>query len=573
MQLKTRGASLFVLTGLFASAALAVADTADTIYSGGTIITVNDKAPFAEALAVKGGRILAVGTKADVLKTQGPATKHINLDGKTLLPGFIDSWSHIGAAVLVADFADLSWWGDDAPADFNGIFARLKANQRQRSVKDGEWIVGWGYDPTYLMENRHPDRADLDAAFPHNPVALMHLSGIVGMTNSAGLKLLGVSAASPDPAGGAIVRKPGTQEPTGLLQGAAFAPLASLAIGKPTMEELRGRLRKTQLIYAAHGFTTVQDGIAVPPALALYADAGAKGELILDIVALPGSDMADALISGEKAMPFGVYRDHWKLGGIVMAADSAPQERTALFSQPYLTRVPGKEADYRGMALSTQAEIDRIAKLCYAHNIQYVGYGNGDGGIDMHLAAIARAVHELKDTEQNHRAVIAHSQFVRRDQLDAYKQYGIIPSFFTNHAYMFGDVHVVNLGKDRAFFLSPMKTAAAKGLMVTNHTDYFSAPPAALFAVWTAVNRISRSKVVIGSEERVTPLEALRAMTASGAYQYFEEKTKGSLEVGKLTDLVILDKNPLTVDPMAIKDIRVLETIKEGRSIYTAPAR
>jgi hypothetical protein len=133
---------------------------------------------------------------------------------------------------------------------------------------------------------------------------------------------------------------------------------------------------------------------------------------------------------------------------------------------------------------------------------------------------------------------------------------------------MFGDVHEENLGKERAFFLSPMKTAAQKGLVVTNHTDYFSSPPSPLFAVWTAVNRLSRSNVVIGPDERVTPYEALRAMTANGAYMYFEEKSKGSLEVGKLADLVILDQNPLTVDRKTIKDIKVLETIKEGATVY-----
>jgi predicted amidohydrolase YtcJ len=158
------------------STVLATSDTADTIYTGGNIITINDVAPSAEALAVKDGKILAVGAKADVLKTQGTTTKLMDLGGKTMLPGFIDSWSHIGGAAMVADFADLSFWGDNAPVDFAGVFAKLQANQRQQSVKDGEWIVGWGYDPTYLKENRHPDRADLDAAFPHNPVALVHLS-------------------------------------------------------------------------------------------------------------------------------------------------------------------------------------------------------------------------------------------------------------------------------------------------------------------------------------------------------------------------------------------------------------
>jgi predicted amidohydrolase YtcJ len=168
-------------------------------------------------------------------------------------------------------------------------------------------------------------------------------------------------------------------------------------------------------------------------------------------------------------------------------------------------------------------------------------------------------------------AVITHSQFVRKDQLDSYKQYGVIPSFFTNHAYMFGDAHVENLGKERAFFLSPLKTAASKGLIVTNHTDYASSPPAPLFAIWTAVNRVSRSGAVIGPDERVTPYEALRATTANGAYMYFEEGTKGSLQVGKRADLVLLDGNPLSVAPSTLKDIKVVETIKDGKTVFVAP--
>ena len=223
------------------SSGFAADQKADMIFHGGSIITVNDAAPFAKALAVKDGKIFAVGTQANVLKTKGAATRVVNLNGKILLPGFIDTWSHIGAAALLADFADLSFWGNDAPADFKGVFAKLRENQQKQSVKDGEWIVGWGYDPTYLKENRHPDHADLDAAFPNNPVAIVHLSGIMGVTNSAGLKILGISEASTDPVGGSIVRKSGTQEPTGLLQGMSFAPLASIAVGKPTMEQLRDK--------------------------------------------------------------------------------------------------------------------------------------------------------------------------------------------------------------------------------------------------------------------------------------------------------------------------------------------
>jgi predicted amidohydrolase YtcJ len=163
---------------------------------------------------------------------------------------------------------------------------------------------------------------------------------------------------------------------------------------------------------------------------------------------------------------------------------------------------------------------------------------------------------------------VIHSQFIRPDQLDKYAEVGLIPSFFTNHAFFWGDVHVRNLGEPRAFFLSPMKTARARGLRPTNHTDAAVTPPDPLFTIWTAVNRTSRSGRVIGPDERVTPLEALKATTINAAYQYFEEATKGTIEPGKLADLVILSDNPLTVDPARIAEIRVLETIKEGKTVY-----
>jgi predicted amidohydrolase YtcJ len=172
--------------------------------------------------------------------------------------------------------------------------------------------------------------------------------------------------------------------------------------------------------------------------------------------------------------------------------------------------------------------------------------------------------------DKDRRTTVIHSQFVRPDQLDKYAAYKIIPSFYTEHTFYFGDTHVANRGKEQAFFLSPMRAAIDKGLHPTNHTDFVVAPLDQMFVMWTAVNRISRGGVVIGPDQRVTPLEALKAITIDAAYQYFEETSKGSIEVGKLADLVVLDRNPLTVAPMAIKDIKVVETIKEGKTIYRA---
>jgi len=166
--------------------------------------------------------------------------------------------------------------------------------------------------------------------------------------------------------------------------------------------------------------------------------------------------------------------------------------------------------------------------------------------------------------------VIIHSQFVRRDQLPKYVQYKFIPSFFTEHAFLFADAHIKNRGKEQAYFLSPMRAAIDLGLRPTDHTDYGVAPIDQMLVLWTAVNRISRSGEVIGPDQRITPMEALKSITINSAYQYGEENSKGSLESGKLADLVILDKNPLKVDPMAIKDIKVVETLKEGKTIYKA---
>jgi hypothetical protein len=148
----------------------------------------------------------------------------------------------------------------------------------------------------------------------------------------------------------------------------------------------------------------------------------------------------------------------------------------------------------------------------------------------------------------------------------------LIPSFYTDHTFFFGDTHVKNLGKERAYFLSPMKTALGLGLRPTNHTDFAVLPMDQMLTIWTAVNRTSRSGDAIGPDERVTPMDALRAITINAAYQYGEEKTKGSIEPGKIADLVILDKNPLKVNPNTIKDVKVLETIKEGQTVYSAAA-
>jgi predicted amidohydrolase YtcJ len=212
-----------------------------------------------------------------------------------------------------------------------------------------------------------------------------------------------------------------------------------------------------------------------------------------------------------------------------------------------------------------QAQIKKV----YDAGLDLIIHCNGDAAIDLFLATHEAVLGDRKAGD--HRTGIIHCQFVRRDQLDKIAADHIIPSFYTEHTYFFSTTHLANRGKEQGEFISPAKSALARGIRFANHTDYYVAPIDQLFVVWSAVNRVSREGgVVIGPDERISPLEALKALTINPAYWYREEKSKGSLEAGKLADLVILDKNPLTVDPMAIKDIKVLETIKEGKTIYTA---
>jgi hypothetical protein len=174
------------------------------------------------------------------------------------------------------------------------------------------------------------------------------------------------------------------------------------------------------------------------------------------------------------------------------------------------------------------------------------------------------------DPKKDRRTIIIHSQIMRPDQLDAYKRLGLLPTFFTAHTHYWGDVHLANLGAQRGGFISPLATATKKGVIYGNHTDTIVTPIDQMSLLWTAVNRVSRTGQVVGASERVSPYQGLKAQTTYGAYLYFEEKDKGTLAAGKLADLVILDRNPLKVKPMAIRDIRVMETIKDGKTVYRA---
>ncbi len=298
--------------------------------------------------------------------------------------------------------------------------------------------------------------------------------------------------------------------------------------------------------------------------------AAAGGADLIDVIAYPFILELDEVLPENPADTFGTYHNRLKLGGVKITLDGSPQGRTAFFTTPYLADGPGGEENWSGELPFSQETVNGWFKRVYDLGLPLNIHANGDGAIDVLLAAHEYAAAD-DPTKDRHTTVI-HSQFVRRDQLAKYVEYNLIPSLFTEHAFYFGDTHVRLRGKEQAHFLSPMRAAIDMGLRPTNHTDFNVTPLDQMFVLWTAVNRVSRSGEVIGADQRVTALEALKAITINAAYQYSEEQSKGSITVGKLADLVIVDNNPLTVDPMKLKDIAVLETIKEGRTIYREPA-
>ncbi|WP_373229569.1 amidohydrolase [Mycobacterium marinum] len=541
---------------------------ADAIYTNGDIVTVDDEQPTAEAVAVKDGRIVAVGAHDDVVREHlGPHTRRVDLAGNTLLPGFIDPHSHYINALTVANQVNVFAPPAGPAADVEAIVAELKKFRDARDIADGEIIMAYGYDETVMPDGRTLHREDLDAVFPNNPVLVGHVSLHGAVLNSAAMQKFGISADTETPPGGVIVRKEGSTEPDGLIMETAFLPIFA-SLPKPTPEQEVQWSIAGQLLYAAVGITTAHEGLTHAADVALLR-AAAGGADLIDVIAYPFILELDEVLPENPADTFGTYHNRLKLGGVKITLDGSPQGRTAFFTTPYLADGPGGEKNWSGELPFSQETVNGWFKRVYDLGLPLNIHANGDGAIDVLLAAHEYAAAD-DPTKDRHTTVI-HSQFVRRDQLAKYVEYNLIPSLFTEHAFYFGDTHVRLRGKEQAHFLSPMRAAIDMGLRPTNHTDFNVTPLDQMFVLWTAVNRVSRGGEVIGADQRVTALEALKAITINAAYQYSEEQSKGSITVGKLADLVIVDNNPLTVDPMKLKDIAVLETIKEGRTIYREP--
>ena len=540
------------------------AELADLIVSGGPIVTMDESLESPEAIAVQDGKILALGSAEALAVYGGSDTEYLDLAGRTLLPGFIDGHSHFSMAVNSATWANVSAPPVGKVGNMADVLAELGNQARINKLTAGDWLVGYGYDQDTLEEARHLTRDDLDAVFPDNPVLLIHVSFHGAVLNSRAFEAIGYDENTPTPAGGVIVRREGSNEPLGLLMETAWFP-AVAAIPVATPEQREENLRLAQVRYASNGITTMQEGLTNYSDFVDFKVAAERGSFYLDLEVL-GSFAEIPKFAAEMGA-YADYNGRLKLAGIKIVGDGSPQGKTAFFTKPYLTGGLSGEADWRGEPIVGPDDMDALLEAIYGSGMRAFVHANADAEVDVLLDAHKK---HAGLAGEDPRTVIIHSQFIRQDQLEDYARYGMVPSFFSNHAYFWGDVHVKNLGEERAFFLSPMKSASELGIHFTNHSDYAVTPLDPLFTIWTAVNRLSRTGQLIGPDERITPRQALKAITLDGAWQYGEEATKGSLSAGKLADFVILDGNPLTVDPATIKDIAVVATYKEGEQVYLA---
>jgi predicted amidohydrolase YtcJ len=550
---------------VIAAAGAVGAEPAERIYVGGTILTVADASPRAEAVAVASGRIIAVGKKADVLACRGEQTEVVDLAGRTLVPGFVDGHSHFFALVDVQTQALCASPPAGPCQTVADVITALGEIKERRQLGPGKVVMGFGCDPDLLTEKRFPTKAELDRGFPDNPVIIVHVSGHGAKLNSKALAAYSITAATPTPVGGVIGREAGSNEPDGLLFETAFLPIFAEVPGPDDDETLR-LLEKGQDLYLQAGITTAQEGATMKHQLDLLRLLADRGSLKLDVVSLPFFTEIDAIFAGKPPADEPDYRNRLRIGGVKIVTDGSPQGKTAAFTTPYLTAGPAGQKVWRGELSFPQSVFNDTVKKVYDGGATLFVHCNGDAAIDALLEAHRFA--SEGDPTKPRGTVGIHSQFIRRDQLQKYAAWQITPSFYTEHCFYFGDTHVVNRGREQAEFISPMKSALALGLYPANHTDFNVAPLNQLFTIHTAVNRQTRSGVILGEAERVGPLEALRAITLDGARMYGEEDKKGSIEPGKLADLVILSADPTAVPAAEIEKIEVLETIKEGKTVW-----
>ena len=517
------------------------------IFYNGDFITLENSQ--IEAILIEDEFIKKVGRKEDVFKLKDDTTKIIDLQGKTLMPAFLDAHSHftgVASNLLKVNLEECT--------NFEEIKEKLIEFKRDNNIQDGKWIIGCNYEHNNLQEKTHPTGEVIDEVLPNNPVLLQHKSGHMGVFNNKGLEFLKIDKNTPDIPGGKIERKDG--KPTGYMEENAFINYqAKVPVG--SFEELLQSYKKAQEIYLKNGITTIQEGMTYKEMIPLYKELIKDDILKLDLVSYIGIQDRDIFLK-EFKNNIKRYKNNFKIGGYKIFLDGSPQGRTAWMRTPYID-----DKNYFGYGTMKDKEVEEAIRIVYKDNLQILAHCNGDKATEQYIKALKKV-----KNKNEIRPVMIHAQLLGIDQIKDLKELKIIPSFFIAHIYYFGDIHIKNFGYERAKYISPVGTTLKEGATYTFHQDSPVIPPNMFETIWCAVKRVTKAGAVLEEKEKISVLDAIKGVTINSAYQYFEEDKKGSIKEGKYADLIILDKNPLKIDIDEIKDIKILETIKNGKTLY-----
>jgi predicted amidohydrolase YtcJ len=540
------------------------------LYHNGDILTMSGDTPeYVESIVTKGEKIIFTGTLKKAKEKYEKVSKSIDLKKRTMLPGFIDGHGHVYGVGLQASVANLLPSPDGVVNTVEELIKELKESRNDLRYKkffeDTGWILGFGYDDSQM--DRYPEAKDLDKVSTEYPVYIVHTSGHVAVANTKALELSQINETTKDPQGGHIKRIPGTMKPNGILEENAHFKILFSLFGKVSDELNEYMFLEGQKLYASYGHTTAEEGRAKGEALSIMIKATEKKKNIIDVVVYPDIEVSrDSMKSSYVSK---LYKNQLRIGGVKLSLDGSPQGKTAWLSEAYHIAPHGHSKGYKGSALMNDEKAKSHILDAYKNNWQILVHTNGDAAIDQFIRAIEAA--NKKYGNNDRRPVMIHGQTLRQDQIPKLKSNGIFPALFPMHTFYWGDWHRESvLGPKRAEKISPTMSIVKAGMKFSTHHDAPVVIPNAMRVLDATVNRTTRSNYILGPDQRVGPYIALKAMTDWAAYAHHEEKIKGTLEIGKQADFVILDKNPLKVEKNDIDQIKILNTISRGKTIYSS---
>ncbi len=526
----------------------------------GKVVTMDAGESVVEAVAVESGRILAVGSNEEVRSLAGASAKTVDLHGRTVIPGLIESHCHLTwgeGTERAMGIIDGSY--EAGVRSITDIQARI-AEQAKKKPK-GEWISVSKEDDSKLLEKRHPGKSDLDKVAPDHPVIIDTVGGHFAVVNSKAFELAGITKNSPDPMGGRFERDPKTGELTGWIHERARLAVVPPGLGfEPTLEQAVEGIEWMTRRYAESGLTCANDGgIRQGVFIRAFQELLARGELPIRIRVDPRCELMPHLAALGVTEGFG--NEMLRLCAVKITADGAISARTAAVAEPYLHR-----PNYFGELAITREELHKTVMEGYRQGYRFAIHANGERAINMALDVLEEAQEEWPRKDPRNK--IIHCTVVTREIIARMKKLGVLPTIFGPYPYYHGDKIISAFGAERLERMFAARSFLDAGIQVSAHSDHTASPYPPLMGIHALVNRRTAKGLPIGTSQKISVLEAIRLYTINAAYQSFEENVLGSIEPGKLADMTVLGEDILTVPSEAIMNIPVDMTIVGGKIIH-----